>query len=173
MSLALIADVGAKEGNRVVALVGSSMAGALLLAAIEGFLDGAAGSGWLPLGCSLACAGLCLRACLRRRPAVRLQVMPDGMLRLHSATRDGEVRDAVFVRGWSLGRTIFLQLRPVSGVDPAALGGNRPQSVSAFGSGDCRLLLESRSFDGAQWHALRRWLVWHRRSHRPTRVSKP
>jgi len=170
MSLALFVDVDGSTtaDNRISAAVGGLMTTVLLLAAWERLQDGVAPGHWLlPLICAFACAGWCVLTCRRnrRRPGVRLQVMQDGRLRL-SALDGGESVDAVLVRGWSLGRLIWLHLRPASKVDLAAAATDRRESSFFPGSADCRFLLTRNSFDEGRWHALRRWLVWHRRSRR-------
>jgi hypothetical protein len=169
MSLALLVDVGGVEDgeSRLTAAVGVSMTAALLLATLEQFLETPDGRWWLPLACALACAGCCFLSWRRScgRPPMRLQASPDGQLRL-SSLRTGECVDAAFVRGWCLGRLVWLHLRPLTKVDPAAPVGNGRQSASIFEGWDCRLLLARRSFEETSWHALRRWLVWQSRSRR-------
>jgi hypothetical protein len=158
MSLALGVDVASSDGTRVTAAVGLLMSGALVLAASEQFTNGEVGGrGWLSLACALACAACCGFLCRRvaaRRP-LRLQVAADGSVAL-TAPEGGESIAAALVTAWQLGGLAFLRLRPAE--------------ASSFGSGDCLLLLSRKSVDEARWHALRRWLVWHRRSSR-TRVA--
>jgi hypothetical protein len=163
MSLALRVDVARHDiTTRFTAAVGLLMAGLLALAAREqSFAAAGGGRGWLTLGCAVACAAWCLILCRRGigRRRLLLRVTADGILRL--LERDsGETTDAAVVSAWRLGGLICLRLRP-----------DDPQRPAAFGSGDCLLLLARRSLSQSQWHGLRRWLVWYRRSRRPEAVS--
>jgi hypothetical protein len=166
MTLALLVDVDKGRGgeSRLTAAVGAVMTAVLLLAAAERFREGPAAQAWLPLACALVCAFWGFHAWRRsaRRPAVRLQVLQEGGWRL-SSLDGGECREAVLVKGWSLGRLIALHLRPTNPVEPAPARAG-PELRFRSGSADCRFLLSRRSFDEAQWHALRRYLVWQRRS---------
>jgi hypothetical protein len=172
MTLALLVDVDKGRGgeNRLTALVGAVMTMVLLLAAAERIQEGPAAQSWLPLACALACALWAFHAWRRSalRPAVRLQVLQGGGWRL-SALDSGESREAILVRGWSLGGLIALHLRRTDPIEPAAAAQARPKWRLRGGSTDCRFLLSRRSFDETQWHALRRYLVWQRRS-RSTRM---
>jgi len=155
MSLALDVDVATSDGTtRSTAVVGLLMTAVLALAAVEQFAQG--GRGWLGAAVAAACAawciGLCRRSVARRQGwrHLRLQIKADGSVGLAAREGEGAVAAAV-VSVWQLGGLICLRLRPAS---------------AAFGSGDCMFLLVRRSFDHARWHALRRWLVWYRRSSR-------
>ena len=170
MSLAFLVDVDGSSAAdcRVSAVVGGLMTTVLLLAAWERIQEGPAQGYWLlPLTCAAVCAGWSVLTCRRsrHRPGMRLQVMSDGRLRL-SALDGGESVDAVLVRSWSLGRLIWLHLRPASKVDLTAAASDRRESSFFSGSTDCRFLLTRSALDEGRWHALRRWLVWHRRSRR-------
>ncbi|HZH05893.1 MAG TPA: hypothetical protein VEY69_04390 [Lautropia sp.] len=173
MSLAFLVDLGGSGGeSRITAASGVLMSAALLLAALEQYREAPGSRWWLAFACALCCAGWCYLSCRqsnRRRP-MRLQATGDGMLRL-SCLDSGESVDAAFVRGWSLGQVVWLHLRPLTKVDPAAPTLNRGQSASSFWGGDCRFLLTRRSSDEADWHALRRWLVWRARSRRREAVA--
>ena len=173
MSLALLVDLGGKGGeSRITAATGGLMSIVLLLAALEQFREAPGGRWWLAFACALCCAGWCCLSCRQsnRQPPMRLQATEDGLLRL-SCRDTGESVDAVLVRGWTLGQVIWLHLRPLTKVDPAAPPINRGQSASTFGGGDCRFLLARRSTDEAGWQALRRWLVWRARSRRHEAVA--
>jgi hypothetical protein len=155
MSLALDVDVASSDcTTRLTALVGLLMTAALALAAVEQFTQG--GRGWLGAAVAVACAAWCIGRCRRSavrgqvRRLLRLQIKVDGSIGLAAREGDGAVATAV-VSAWQLGGLVCLRLRPAS---------------ADFGSGDCLLLLERRSFDPTSWHGLRRWLVWYRRSRR-------
>ena len=170
MSLAMIIDAGAKDGSvRLVRTVGALMAGALGMAAWDQWQDGLAARHWLlPLGAALACIAWCLILSCQARSnrSLSLRIAPDGGLRLmHSAAGAEAVEAEVgVVMAWGLGRLVYLHLRANIKVDPASPATNGQQSASVVGSEDCRLLLARRSFSESDWHGLRRWLVWYRRS---------
>jgi len=154
MSLAFGVDVASWDGTtRVTAAVGLLMSVALALAAFEQFTnEEVGGRGWLTFACALACAAWCGLLCRRpaaRRP-LRVQVAADGSVAL-VAPGGGPPFPAAIITAWQLGGLVCLRLRPAG---------------AAVGSGDCLLLLARNSVEEARWHALRRWLVWYRRSSR-------
>jgi hypothetical protein len=179
--------VAVEAGNlsgagRVTAAVGILMTIALSMAAIEAWLEGLPmRQALLALGAACACAAWCLRLVRRSRRADArcLRIAPDGKARLVDRV-SGESVDAEVMVAWGLGRLIYLCFRPVikvdSKVDSDTLGEDRRESVlaagakggtpvaSPFGTGDYRLLLVRGCFSESQWHGLRRWLVWYRRS---------
>jgi hypothetical protein len=171
MSLAVVVDVGRQDASRrVAALVGLLMTAVLLLAASEQSDDG--GRGWLALVCALFCAAWSATAWGRPKmcPTLRLQVTAEGRLRL-LGPEIGTATDALLLHGWSVGPVIVLRVAAQRKVDPAALAANDGQSASVLGSVDCRLVLVRGSCDVNRWHALRRWLVWYRRSGRHEAVA--
>jgi hypothetical protein len=154
MSLAFGVDVASMDvRTRATALVGALMSAALLLAAFEQWRDDELGArAWLALVCAAGCATWCALLCGRqaaRRP-LRLRIAVDGTAAL--ALREGgdEVAAAV-IGSWLLGSLACLRLRP---------------ATAELGSGDCLLLLARGPVGHTRWHALRRWLVWQRRSSR-------
>jgi hypothetical protein len=167
MSLALSVDVGGRSDGEsgVTAAIGVLTTAVLLLAATEQFREAPAGRWWLALGCAMASALWCRGSWRRssRRPRMRLKVADDGRLRL-TCLDSGESCDAVFVAGWKLGRLIWLHLRALPKVDPAPGRPDHRQSVFGSGRNDGRFLLTRGFFEVTDWHALRRWLVWHGRS---------
>lgn len=166
MSLSLGVDVTHADSARLTAAVGLLLSGSLVLAAIEQFAADAHGQGWLCLACALACGLWCGVACRRlaRRPALRLQILPDGSMAV-AAGAQRDLLPAKVAGAWRLGGLMCLRLRPTEEPMPPS-----EKAMVAWrrtvGSDDCLLLLTTQSLDGASWHALRRWLVWHRRSHR-------
>jgi hypothetical protein len=166
MSLSLGVDVTHADGARLTAAVGLLLSGSLMLAAIEQFAAEAVTQGWLCLACALACGLWCGIACRRlaRKPALRLQIRPDGSIAV-AAGGQGGLLPATVAGAWRLGGLMCLRLRRAR--DPVP-----PSEKDIFawrgtvGSDDCLLLLTTESLDGASWHGLRRWLVWHRRSNR-------
>jgi hypothetical protein len=174
MSLSLGVDVTHTDGARLTAAIGTLLCGLLILAAVEQFAGQAYGQGWLCLACALGCAAWCSVQCRRlaRCRSLRLQIQADGAVAVAAAgtrpgTRPGtpDLLPAAVATAWRLGGLICLRLRPAADDTPAGA-----QAMAAWrlgiGSGVCLLLLTTRSCDHASWHALRRWLVWHRRSHR-------
>ena len=161
MSLAFGIDVAEQDvTTRVTALLGTLMVVALVLAALEQWRDEDIGSGsWLGLAAAVACAAWCvflLRRQAARRP-LRLRVAADGSVTL-AAGEGGDEVAAALVAAWRLGSLACLRLRP---------------AVSQFGSSDCLVLLARGTVGDARWHALRRWLVWQRRSAGRRDTSRP
>lgn len=178
MSLAVKVDAGGTAGaQRITLAVGGLMTAALVMAAWEPWQEGLAARHWLlPLIAAVACAAACLvQVRRRRRRPVSLRIGPDGRLKLLVAG-SAEAVDVEVVMTWGLGRLIYLRVRPMIKVDsdaPAKDGresdaatGMDPCSsgACAFCAGDCRFLLVRRYFSETDWHGLRRWLVWYRRS---------
>ncbi len=161
MSLGLNVDAGARRGaRRAVLALAASMCAMLLLSAWNGWqvAEGEATDPrrwWLPLVCAAACLACCLdwlRTEAARDRTLRLIVAPDGAARLGSGP--GRVPVAAEVVGaWRLGRILYLRLRP------------------AGAQHDCRLLFLQGDVPPAQWHGLRRWQVWLRRSLNAHRIN--
>ena len=139
MSLAFGIDLAGQDvTGRAGALAGLVMSTVLVLAVLEQMHDEEIGvRAWLGLACAAGCIAWCVL--LRRRHAARRP------LRLRVAA-DGSV---TIVGAWHLGGLACLRLRP---------------ACTIVGSGDCLLLLTRGGLGHARWHALRRWLVWQRRS---------
>jgi hypothetical protein len=152
MSLAFRIDVaGSDVTGRAAALAGLVMSALLVLAAVEQLHDEEIGiRAWLGLACAAACSAWCVlqRRWLAARRPLRLRVAADGSVVL-VAHEDGEELPAEFVGAWVTGGLACLRLCPAG---------------KPLGSADCLLLLTRGSLGHARWHALRRWLVWQRRS---------
>ena len=151
MSLAFGIDVAGKDvTGRACTLIGLALSAALAMAALEQLRDEEIGArAWLGFACAAACLAGCVRSRRRhaaRRP-LRLRVAADGSLRLLAG--EGDELPAAFAGAWQLGGLACLRLRP---------------GDARLGSGDCLLLLTRGTVAPARWHALRRWLVWQRRS---------
>ena len=186
MTLALTVDPGsATAANRLTVAAGGLMVAVLLLAAWEQWQEGAS---WrqclLSLSAAFACAGWCCMLVWRElgsdrsgrhggrsrrnrgRPRWLLQIAPDGRLRLADPATDVAV-DAAVMMAWSLGNLIYLRVGPISKVvadQTAADAGQSAASACAGHADDSRWLLAKRDLSPADWHGLRRWLVWYRRS---------
>jgi hypothetical protein len=154
MSLGLNVDAGTRRGaRRAVLALAATMCAMLLLSAWNGWqvAEGEAADSrrWrLPLVCAVACLACCLdwlRTGTKRDRTLRLIVAPDGAARLVDGSGTTPVAAEV-VGAWRLGRVLCLRLRPA--------GAQR----------DCRLLFLQGDVAPAQWHGLRRWQVWLRRS---------
>ena len=173
MSLAMIVDTRALgTPNQLGTVVGALMTGGLGMAAWEQWHDGLAAGHWLlPLGAALACAawGLLESRRARRNRSLCLRIAADGGLRLAQPPEEASV-EAVVVAAWMLGSLVYLRVRATTKVDPAAPTADGRQSEPVFGRRDCRLLMTRREFSESDWHGLRRWLVWHRRSARAVDV---
>ena len=169
MSLALNVEAGARRGaGRMGSALAAAMCATLSMSAWTGWLEAQAIGAdprrwWLPLASVIACLACYLswrgrtgagpRPGRRRLPgspretgaALRLVVAPDGAAGI--ATAPGAVPvPAEVVGAWRLGDVLFVRLRPA--------GARR----------DCRLLLTRADVAPEQWHGLRRWQVWLRRS---------
>ena len=177
MSLAVtVAGCSRVAADRATVAVASLMTGALWLAAWEQWQEGFAARHWLlPLVAGLACAVWC-GASLRRSRGSRgwsLEVAPDGRILVRDPIA-GESVEAAVTMAWCLGRLIYLQARPmikVAFAAPAADGRQSDPGAAAVGfprppAADCRFLLARRYPGDPDWHGLRRWLVWYRRSNR-------
>ena len=175
MSLAVTVDPGSPVAvDRPTLVVGSLMAGALVLSAWEQWQDGFAWQHWgMSLLAAFACAAWCLALLRSSRGGRRwsLVVAPDGRVRLEDPAT-GESVDAAVVALWSLGRLIYVRVGPICKVARARSGADAGQSdraavaaaVPVLRAADCRFLLARQALGDAAWHGLRRWLVWYRRS---------
>ncbi len=176
-----IASRNASGADRATLVVGGLMTGVLLSAAFEQWQSGASlQSDLTALGAALVCAGWCLKLLWHRRfrgtlgsnrqdhqdhqdrhsrdrRRWSLSIASDGTTRLlDPLTAELIVADVVLA--WALGNWIFLRVTAVSKVVCTQSGRDAGQSA------DCGWLLSRRDVSETDWHGLRRWLVWYRRS---------
>ena len=170
MSLALNVVASPRRAGRLAQALAVAMCATLLMSAWTGWQEAQAAGveprrWWLPLACVIACLACCLprrgragagegpqrslRGFFRNQPArdraLRLFVAPDGAAQV-VPTVDAAPIAAEVVGAWRLGSVVYLRLRPA--------GARR----------DCHFLLSRADLAPDQWHGLRRWQVWLRRS---------